>query len=462
MATSAIIDPQNVNMSAPGMNLDTHGKALSLNLDNSIYGTFAEIGAGQEVARWFLAVGAASGTVAKTISAYDKQVSDDIYGAGTRYVSKERLLAMLDHEYGLVLQRLSGTKGDTRRFFAFADTVAARNYKGDNEQHGWMGLRFQSEPASAPSHLLLHINLLDSSASSQQQAVGTLGVNLVYAAFHQRSDSRSFLSGLFSELSGERIEIDVLEFDGPAFINQDARAWCLDLLRQQMAHALVFGTTGRVVEPSSVIRKRPLVVMRGTFSHPELVDTALLQSGLDALLAEGEPFERNPVALVEVSIRPVSDTSDVSVDDMLAMIAELSPRWPLIVSNYPETYLLSRYLRRYSVEPVRFVLSVAAAAKVMHTSFYETLPGALLEGLGRLLATNVRLYVSPMRREAFLAALQDMSETPDLKASSCDLVELDDLEPASPVRHLLEYLRATERVVALASPPRASVPQHGA
>ncbi len=443
-------------MAITATNLDTHGKALSLNLDNSIYGTFAEIGAGQEVARWFLAVGAASGTVAKTISAYDKQVSDDIYGTGTRYVSKERLLAMLDHEYGLVLQRLSGTKGDTRRFFAFADTVAARNFKGDNEQHGWMGLRFQAEPAAAPSQLLLHINLRDNSASSQQQAVGTLGVNLVYAAFHQRSDCHSFLSGLFSELSNERIDIDVIEFDGPAFVNEDARAWCLALLRPQMAHAIVFGTDGRVVEPSSVIRKRPLVVMRGTFSHPELVDTTLLQSALDGLLAEGQPFERAPVALVELSTRPVSDVRDVSADAMLALIAQLSSRWPLIISNYPETYLLSRYLRGYSMEPVRFVLSVAAAAKIMHTSFYETLPGALLEGLGRLLATNVRLYVSPMRRQAFLAALQDISGTPGLRASADDLIGLDDLEPASPVCHLLEYLRASGRVVALAPPEATS------
>jgi hypothetical protein len=439
-------------MSAMASNLDIHGKALSLNLDGSIYGTFAEIGAGQEVARCFLGVGAASGTVAKTISAYDKQVSDDIYGAGTRYVSKERLLAMLDHEYELVLQRLSRTKGESTRFFAFADTVAARNYKGDNEQHGWIGIRFQSAPASVPSHLLLHTNLRDPSAHLQQQAVGTLGVNLVYAAFHQIADCDSFLSGLFNELSSERIEIDVIEFDGPAFINQDERTWCLALLRRQMACALVFSTDGRVVEPSSVLRKRPIVVMRGTFSHPELVDTSLLVSARDALLTEGESFERAPVALLEVSTRHVTDAREVSVDNMLAFIAQATLRWPLIVSDYPETYLLSRYLRRYSVEPVRFVLSVAAAAKIMHASFYRTLPGTLLEGLGKLLAANVRLYVSPMPRQAFMAAFGDMSATPAIRASAASadaLVGLDDLEPASPVCYLLEYLRASGRVVPL-------------
>src|ERR1700739_4651557 len=180
---------------------DTHGKALSLNLDGSIYGTLAEIGAGQEVARWFLSVGAASGTVAKTISAYDKKVSDEIYGSGTRYVSKERLLAMLDCEYRLLLERLGAAGGEEKRFFAFANTVAARNYQGNNEQHGWLGIRFQIEPRAPPSQVLLHINLCDQTAQLQQQAIGILGVNLVYAAYHQRTDADLFLSGLFDDLS---------------------------------------------------------------------------------------------------------------------------------------------------------------------------------------------------------------------------------------------------------------------
>src|SRR5262249_28211343 len=206
-------------------NHDTHGKALSLNLNGAIYGTLAEIGAGQEVARWFLGVGAASGTVAKTISAYDKTVSDDIYGAGTRYVSKERLLAMLDREYTLLLERLNASRGKDTRFFVFADTIATRNYQGTNEQHGWLGIRFQDVPEAETSQVLLHINLCDSTAQLQQQAIGILGVNLVFAAFHQRSTIESFLGGLFDELSRARIEVDVLELNGPAFKGQDAREW---------------------------------------------------------------------------------------------------------------------------------------------------------------------------------------------------------------------------------------------
>ena len=233
-------------------------------------------------------------------------MSDDIYGAGTRYVSKERLLAMLDCEYRLLLDRLNPARGKDTRFFVFADTVAARNYQGTNQQHGWLGIRFQTEPGSQPSQMLLHINLRDSTAQLQQQAIGILGVNLVYAAFHQRSDIESFLTGLFDELSIARIEIDVIEFNGPAFADQDARAWCLALLRRQMAHAVLFDMQGKVAEPSSVLRKRPLLVMRGSFSHPELFDPGLFQAANRQLLAEDTPFQREPAILLEMTIHHVS------------------------------------------------------------------------------------------------------------------------------------------------------------
>jgi len=432
---------------------DAHAKALALNLDPYIYGTLSEIGAGQEVARWFLSVGAASGTVAKSISAYDKMVSDDIYGAGTRYVSKERLLAMLDCEYQDLLDQLNPARGKDTRFFVFADTVAARNYQGTNQQHGWLGIRFQTEPSSQTSQMLLHVNLRESTAQLQQQTIGILGVNLVYAAFHQRSDIESFLGGLFDELSIARIEIDVIEFSGSAFADRDARAWCLALLRCQMTHAGVFDSQGKVVEPSSVLRKRPLLVMRGRFSHPELFDPGLFQAASQQLLAEGTPFERQPATLLEMTIHHVSRDETFATPEMLACIQQLTPRGFVIVTDYPETYLLSGYLRRHSTEPVRFIMGVAAAAKTLQEAFYQALPGALLEGLGRLLATNVKLYVAPMPREAFNAAVGDLSGALMVKESGNGLVTLDDLMPSIPSLYLFEYLRASGRIVALEKAP---------
>jgi hypothetical protein len=439
----------NMASSANSVQHDAHGKALSLNLNPSIYGTLAEIGAGQEVARWFLAVGGASGTVAKTISAYDKTVSDNIYGAGTRYVSKDRLQAMLDHEYKLLLDRLNPLRGKDTTFFVFADTMAARNYQGTNEQHGWLGIRFQTEPGSPPNQILLHINLCDLTAQQQQDAIGILGVNLIYAAFHQKSGMETFLGGLFEELSIARIEIDVLDFSGPAFVDQDARGWCLELLRRGMAHAIVFDARGQVVEPSSVLRKRPLLVMRGSFTHSERFDPMLFQAARRQLLAEGVSFEGEPAPVLEMTIHHASLVENLKASDMLAHIDQVVSVGSVIVTDYPETYLLSRYLRRHSTEPVRFILSVAAAAKIMHEVFYRTLPGTLLEGIGRLLAANVKLYVAPTPREAFYTALADLPGSIAPKGSGESMVTLDDLMPSVPTLHLFEYLRASGRMVAL-------------
>src|SRR5262245_24153059 len=218
--------------------LDAHHKALSLNLDPSTFGSFAEIGAGQEVARWFLIVGGASGTVAKTISAYDREVSDDLYGSGSRYVSRQRLEAMLEHEWTQLLAQLQKARGPQTRFFSFVDTISARNYAGTNDPHGWIGLRFQLEPGGPPNEVVLHVNLRDPSNVLQQEAVGILGVNLVYAAFHQLTTKESFLAGLAQNVVRERIEIDFVDFRGPAFATWDRSTLLAYLVHAGLAEAV--------------------------------------------------------------------------------------------------------------------------------------------------------------------------------------------------------------------------------
>src|SRR5215813_1667586 len=235
--------------------LDTHQKALNLNLDPSKFGSFAEIGAGQEVARWFLLVGAASGTVAKTISAYDKEVSDDLYGSGSRYVSMQRLEAMLEREWKQLLTQLEKTRGATTRFFSFVNTVSARNYAGTNEAHGWVGLRFQSQAGGPPNDILLHINLRDSSNLLQQEAAGILGVNLIYAAFYQLATRESFFEGLAQDVVRERIEIDFADFRGPAFADWDRSEVLAYLVHAGLAGAVFFSSTGVTVPPAEVLYK---------------------------------------------------------------------------------------------------------------------------------------------------------------------------------------------------------------
>ncbi len=342
---------------------DIHAKALAINLEASLYGTFAEIGAGQEVARWFLSVGAASGTVAQAISAYDKIVSDDVYGAGTRYVSKERLVAMLDYEYQLLLTRLAKVRGDHTRFFVFADTVATRNYQGTNEQHGWLGFRFQDEPGGQPNQILLHINLQDSTAQLQQQAIGTLGVNLIYACHHQRSSAAAFLAGLFDDLSLARLEIDVLELTGPAFAGTDSRIWCLELLRAGMCHAVVFDSNAKVVEPSTPFHKRPLMVQRTLHGRPGPSSAEAFQTARQTFLSKGTPSAREPLATFEITTPSLEGSAASDNAELLTMVEQLAPKGVVVVTNYPVGYLVLEYLRRYTAEPVAVIVWISMFLK---------------------------------------------------------------------------------------------------
>jgi hypothetical protein len=438
-------------MSTPArpQSTDIHAKALAINLEDSYYGTFAEIGAGQEVARWFLSVGAASGTVAQAISAYDKMVSDDTYGAGTRYVSRERLLAMLDHEYQLLLARLGKVRGANTRFFVFADTVATRNYQGTNEQHGWLGVRFQADPQDQPSQILLHINLGDPTAQLQQQAIGTLGVNLVYAAFHQRSSPESFLAGLFDDLSIERLEIDVLELTGPVFAGADTRLWCLDLLRKGMCRALVFDTNSQVVEPSTPLHKRPLIVQRTLGGRPGPSVAKSFQLAGQKFLAERIPSEHEPLTMLEVNTASLEGAATSNSAELLALIEQLTPLSTVLVTDFPEGYQVLNYLRRYTSAPIRVIIWISMFLQLMEERLYSSQPGAILESFGRLLFTDVTIYVAPMRKEAMVAALGSLPGALLQEPPDRDLLTLDDLLPKSPLDHLFGYLRASGRIVAL-------------
>jgi hypothetical protein len=428
---------------------DIHAKALAINLEASCYGTFAEIGAGQEVARWFLSAGAASGTVAQAISAYDKTVSDDTYGAGTRYVSRERLLAMLDHEYELLLTRLAKLRGTNTRFFVFADTVATRNYQGTNEQHGWLGVRFQAEPDGPPNQILLHINLMDPTAPLQQQAIGSLGVNLIFAAYHQRSSSSEFLAGLFDDLSSERLEIDVLELAGPVFGGTDSRLWCLESLRKGMCHVLVFDAHAQLVEPATPLHKRPLIVERTLGGHPGPAAAEMMQAGRQKFLAEGSPSDHEPLAILEVNTPDLAGPAVSDNAELLALVEQLVPLGTVMVTNYPEGYQVLNHVRRYTAAPIRVIIWISMFVHLLENRLYPSLPGVILESFGRLLATDVTIYVAPMRKELLVAALGRLPEGLFQESPGRDLLTLDDLIPKPPLDHFLRYLRAAGRIVPL-------------
>jgi hypothetical protein len=426
----------------------THRKALELNLDPSKYGTFAEIGAGQEVANWFLRVGAASGTVAQTICAYDKAFSDERYGPGTRYVSRERLMSMLDREYQLLEDQLRAARGPQARFFAFADTVAARNFKGDNEQHGWVGLRFQSVTGAPPSDILLHVELRDREVDQQRSALGVLGVNLVHAAFHERMDPEPFLRSLFESLSTDRLEIDVVELNGAAFPAADNRLWCLEALRQGMCRALVFDKTGQSNQPSTVLRKRALIVGAGTGDSAPADPLGIVSAAFDLMKREEGTLEHEPMPVLELRLGQLTGSSPPGPSTVLERLGRATGRAPVVLTDELLMYPVVQYLRRYTSSPIRLVGGVSAFARLLSES-YATLPGTLLEGLARLLVENVKVYCYPVPLKVFLEEREQDQVKRVTASSQTGMVSLDDLRCEPPLDHLLRYLREAGWIVPL-------------
>lgn len=430
--------------------LDTHRRALAVNLDSTSYGTFAEIGAGQEVARWFLQVGAAAGTVAKTISAYDMAFSDAIYGKAGRYVSRERLLAMLDHEYPLLLERLGRERGPKSRFFVFADTVSARNYGGTNECHGWMGLRFQTKPGAQPNDILLHVNLCDPTNLLQQQALGVLGVNLVHAAFFELGKRAKMLESLFASLSLARIEIDFVELDGPAFAAADENALGVELVRQGLANAVVV-QNGMLVPPTEFLRKRPIVIERRAATGPATGSPRMLAAAARQLGEEHPGAERPPLALSELSVLAPPGKRAPTSAAILRRVAELGRGGaPVLVTRHAKSHHVAAYLRRYTREPLVLAFAPSSLVHFLRASTDRAQTGLAFEAFGKFLGEDARMFVEPQPVAEFRAALRRGGLDPArVKYPERGFVRAGDLGLEAPADKLLAYLLEAGWVVPL-------------
>src|SRR5580700_3765288 len=281
---------------------DTHQKALRINLDPRWYGTIAEIGAGQEVVRWFFRVGGAAGTVAKSISAYDMAVSDAEYGKAERYVSMGRLQGMLDKEFQLNVERLNEERGDSNCFFAFADTVVARSFRGGNECHGWMGVKFQAHPHDEPSQVVLHVRMLDVEAALQQEALGVVGVNLLHGAFFEHHEPEKLVESLLDRLSTDRIEIDLIRFRGIEFRSVDNRLVALQLVQLGLSGVAMFGPDKEVLQPSEVLRKKAVLVERGSFRPTTVVNLDMLECALAKFQTDPGMEGKTVLALAELTM----------------------------------------------------------------------------------------------------------------------------------------------------------------
>jgi hypothetical protein len=378
--------------------LTTNQKALKINLDPVFYGTFAEIGAGQEVARWFFKVGGAAGTISKSISAYDMTVSDAIYGHSKRYVSRERLQGMLDHEHALNIERLKAARGDTTAFFAFANTVAARNYQGTNECHGWMGVKFQTQPRDDDSQIILHVRMLDRVNDLQQEALGIVGVNLLYGAFFLHHKPQVLLESLLDGLTTNRIEIDMIEFSGIEFRRVDNRVVSLKLVQLGLSGAAMFGPSGEVLQPSEVLRKKPILVERGSFRPVTKVNIDMIDCARKRFAAEAEVDASQIVELMEITMRNLMASGKIDLSDFLARADVLAAVGKtVLISDYFEYYRLGAYLARYTSMPIALTMGVGSIIDLFKEDYYTGLEGGLLEAFGRLFTKDMRIYGYPLR-----------------------------------------------------------------
>lgn len=382
--------------------LTTNRKALTINLDGQIYGTFAEIGAGQEVARVFFQAGGASGTIAKTISAYDMAFSDAIYGKAPRYVSRERLGLMLDHEYQLLNERLASARGSATTFFVFADTVAAKSFRGSNEAHGWMGIRFQTTPGGEPSEIVLHVRMWDKENILQQEALGIVGTNLIYGAFYYRDDPAKFIQSLLDNVGADRIEVDMLRFSGPAFRHVDNRLMSLHLVQFGLTNAVMFGTQGEVLQPSEVLYKKAILVERGSFRPVTHVNVDMLNCATAQFVQEPLVKGKEVVVLMEITMNNLLAAGEIDAQDFLSRVDLLADiGFTVLISNYSEYYRLTSYFRRYTKEMIGVAMGINNLIEIFNEKYYENLEGGILESFGRLFRHSVKLYIYPMRQEAY-------------------------------------------------------------
>lgn len=372
----------------------THQKALEINLDSARYGTFAEIGAGQEVVRWFFRVGGAAGTVAKSMSAYDMTVSDAIYGNSRRYVSSERLLQMLNHEFTLNVERL---QDESKRLFAFANTVKARGFgETSSYDHGWMGLRFQNEPQGPVSQVIIHARLYDLTHILQQEAIGILGVNLIHGCFYENNEPERIIERLLDNLSRARVEVDMIEFSGHAFSNVDNRLTSLTLVQKGVSDIAMFDPCGKVLQPADTLYKCPILIQRGTFRP-------VTHSHLDMLLSSYSQFKADfperadrAVTFMELTTKNLLDTAALDPRDFLDRtdaLAALGQR--VLVTSFPGSYALIRYLRGFTDQPIALSIGGAALVDLLDARNYASLHGGILEGLGNLFRDRVRAYCYP-------------------------------------------------------------------
>lgn len=425
-------------------------KALKVNLDLNVYGSFAEIGAGQETAAHFFKVGGASGTIAKTMSAYDMKFSDAIYGKTKRYVSEERLIKMLEHEFQLLIERLPDRVENTK-FFVFANTVETLNFKRTNQGHGWLGLRFQLAPNTPFNECILHVLLRDADPVWQQQAMGILGVNLIHGC-NYISDPEELMRSLQDNITPGRLELDYFRLTGPDFKHVDNRLMALKLVKFGLTRATMFDADGKVHQPTDALYKKSVLILRGRFRPLTRVNMDMIQAAQNAFKNEKYAGSEEMVTLSELTLNDLSGDEGISDKDFLHRVDILgSLGLKVMISDYQKYYMLADYISQLTRGRIRIVLGFNSLEKLFDESYYTELKGGILESFGRLFKKNLKIYVYPSLQAEGVELQQSHSlQLPDplnkLFQYLCDNNQIEDLQPSS-TAHLNIYSDEVLRMI---------------
>lgn len=377
-------------------------KALRINLNENIYGTFAEIGAGQETVRHFFRTGGSSGTIAKAMSAYDKDFSDAIYGAETdgRYVTEARLKKMLSHEVKLVEQRLNRDKHPSKMFFSYANTVATIDFAKQFKGHGWVGIKYQIEPDEDYNEIILHIRFKETDARLQQETLGILGVNLIYGAFYKYNDPKKLLRYLYDHLDKDQLEIDTINFSGPRFADVDNRLMSLQLVKNGMTDAVMFDPEGNNVLPAAVLYKKNILALRGSFRPVTRVNMDMYEKSLQMFLEENKVEKENTLVVFEITLSNLRSDGEIDERDFMDR-AELlcSLGQTVMISNFQEYYKVVEYFSNYTKARMGLAMGVSNLVDVFDEKYYRHLSGGILEAFGKLFYRDLKVFLYPMKDE---------------------------------------------------------------
>ena len=377
-------------------------KALEVNLNPETYGTFAEVGAGQEVVRHFFRAGGASGTIAKAMSAYDKDFSDAIYGkeANGRYVCESRLKNMINHEYGLITERLNRQKHPNKRFFSFANNVETINFSKTNDGHGWMGLRFQLCPNSKPNDVILHYLLHEREAKQQQESAGILGVNLLHGCMFHSDNPKMIINKLFDNISKGHIEINMIQMNGPDFDYVDNRLLSLYLVKEKMTDAVIFSPDGVNLQPSDVLYKKNILAIRGSFRPVTKVNIDMIKNGYNKFILENRVKKEDLQVLFEITLSNLSSEGEIDEQDFLDRADILcSLGQTVLISNYQRYYKLLDYFSRFTKKRMGIIMGVPNLKQIFEEKYYRHLSGGILEAFGRMFNRDLKIYLYPYQKQ---------------------------------------------------------------